>query len=72
MKIVLGIDAIKYPLTGIGRYVYELAKGFRSLAEIEKIFFLKDSQIHADWKLSDSSAHVGTPKPIKCPNHDLI
>ena len=64
MKIVLGIDAIKYPLTGIGRYAYELAKGFRSLAEIEKIVFLKDSQIHADLKLSESSAHVA-PNSIK-------
>ena len=64
MKIVLDIDAIKYPLTGIGRYAYELAKGFQSIAEIEKIFFLKDSQIHADLKLSESSAHVA-PNSIK-------
>ena len=65
MKIVLGIDAIKYPLTGIGRYAYELAKGFQSLADIEKIFFLKESQIHADLKLLESTAHVDKPKPIK-------
>lgn len=65
MKIVLGIDAIKYPLTGIGRYAYELAKGFQSLADIEKIFFLKESQIHADLKLLESTAHVEKPKPIK-------
>ena len=65
MKIVLGIDAIKYPLTGIGRYAYELAKGFQSLADIEKIFFLKESQIHADLKLLESIAHVDKPKPIK-------
>ena len=64
MKIVLGIDAIKYPLTGIGRYAYELAKGFQSLADIEKIFFLNESQIHADLKLLESTAHVEKPKPL--------
>lgn len=27
MKVLLSIDALKYPLTGIGRYTYELATG---------------------------------------------
>ena len=65
MKIVLGIDAIKYPLTGIGRYAFELAKGFQPLADIEKIFFLKESQIHSDLKLLESTSHPEKPKPIK-------
>ncbi len=29
MKVILGVDAISQPLTGIGRYAYELAAGLR-------------------------------------------
>jgi alpha-1,3-rhamnosyl/mannosyltransferase len=42
-----------------------LAKGFQPLADIEKIFFLKDSQIHSDLKLLESTSHLEKPKPIK-------
>lgn len=65
MKVVLGIDVIKYPLTGIGRYAFELAKGFQSISDIEKIFFLKESQIYADMNISESLVNLETPKPIK-------
>ena len=26
MKVILSIDAVRFPLTGIGRYTYELAR----------------------------------------------
>jgi alpha-1,3-rhamnosyl/mannosyltransferase len=45
MEVVLGVDAIKYPLTGIGRYAYELAKGLQFSSNIEKLYFLKGVQI---------------------------
>lgn len=30
MKVVLSVDPVKFPLTGIGRYTHELGKGLRS------------------------------------------
>jgi glycosyltransferase involved in cell wall biosynthesis len=45
MKVILGIDAIKYPLTGIGRYVYELAKGLQSRTSNENLYFLKNRKL---------------------------
>lgn len=29
MKLILSVDAVRFPLTGIGRYVYELARGLQ-------------------------------------------
>ncbi|WP_148051540.1 glycosyltransferase family 4 protein [Atlantibacter hermannii] len=41
MKIIFGTDAIKYPLTGIGRYAYELANNLSKSSEISELLFLK-------------------------------
>ena len=40
MKVILSLDSIRYPLTGIGRYAYELAKGMSARSEISHIKFL--------------------------------
>lgn len=45
MKVVLSIDAIRFPLTGIGRYTVELAQQLNSLPQIEKLHFLLGDQI---------------------------
>src|SRR3546814_19539352 len=38
MKLVLSVDSVKYPLTGIGRYTYELASRLLSRrSEIDEI-----------------------------------
>lgn len=39
MKVILSVDAIKFPLTGIGRYSYELAKQLQLQNNIELLFF---------------------------------
>lgn len=39
MKVILSIDAIKFPLTGIGRYNYELAKQLSLMSDLELSFF---------------------------------
>ena len=39
MKIILSTDPIKFPLTGIGRYTYELAKGLQK-ENLEDLLFL--------------------------------
>lgn len=41
MKVIFGTDSIKYPLTGIGRYAYELAKCLSKSSEISELLFLK-------------------------------
>lgn len=47
MKVILGTDPIKYPLTGIGRYTYELAKALqlREGVDIDELLFLKGRHI---------------------------
>ena len=39
MKVVLSVDPVKFPLTGIGRYTYELGKGLQS-EMLESLRFL--------------------------------
>ena len=58
MKIVLGIDAIKYPLTGIGRYAYELARGLQCSSDIEKLYFLKGVQIQTNLELIEATPNI--------------
>ena len=40
MKLAFAIDAIFPPLTGIGRYAYELANRLPQVAEIDELRFL--------------------------------
>ena len=40
MKVILSIDAVRFPLTGIGRYTYELAKHLKEIAEVKDLKFL--------------------------------
>lgn len=48
MKVIFGTDIIKYPLTGIGRYAFELANCLAGSPEISELLFLHGR------KLSDS------------------
>ena len=41
MKVIFGTDSIKYPLTGIGRYAYELAQYLSKSSDISELLFLK-------------------------------
>ena len=61
MKIVLGIDAIKYPLTGIGRYAYELALGLQSHADIEEILFLNNLKFETLISIPAQPVHESIP-----------
>lgn len=47
MKVIFGTDPIKYPLTGIGWYAYELAKSLQSLegSALSELLFLQGRQI---------------------------
>lgn len=37
MKVILSIDPVRFPLTGIGRYTFELARHLKSLPQIEEL-----------------------------------
>lgn len=37
MNVILSIEAVRFPLTGIGRYSYELAKGLMASDEIDQL-----------------------------------
>ncbi len=58
MEVLLGIDAIKYPLTGIGRYAYELAKGLKFSSDVEKLKFLKGGAIQTNIELDNVTTHL--------------
>ncbi|WP_392431550.1 glycosyltransferase family 4 protein [Yersinia sp. HM-2024] len=45
MKVIFGTDPIKYPLTGIGRYAYELANCLNESPEISELSFLQGHKL---------------------------
>jgi len=58
MEVLLGIDAIKYPLTGIGRYAYELAKGLQFSSDIKTLHFLRGEQIQTNSELIEATFNI--------------
>ncbi|MFZ2162808.1 MAG: glycosyltransferase family 1 protein [Sideroxyarcus sp.] len=48
MKIILSIDTIKYPLTGTGRYTYELIRQLESMGDISSLRYFRG------WKVTDA------------------
>lgn len=64
MKVILSVDPIKFPLTGIGRYTYELSRGLQQ-KELENLLLMRwgrlltepptsytGDQVKANWLLS--------------------
>lgn len=45
MKLIFSVDPVKYPLTGIGRYTYELARCLMQSQDIDELSFLHGSKI---------------------------
>ena len=39
MKVILSVDSVRFPLTGIGRYTYELAKQLKEQEDLELLLF---------------------------------
>ncbi|MDO9424803.1 MAG: glycosyltransferase family 1 protein [Methylobacter sp.] len=39
MKVILSIDPVRFPLTGIGRYTFELARHLKKISQIERLRF---------------------------------
>ncbi|MEF3168421.1 MAG: glycosyltransferase family 4 protein [Deltaproteobacteria bacterium] len=45
MRVILSVDPVRWPLTGIGRYTYELSLRLPDIPEIEGIRFLKGGRL---------------------------
>ena len=43
MKVIISVDSVKFPLTGIGRYAYELAKQIQLQPDLELFLFANGS-----------------------------
>ena len=72
MKLIFSLDPMLMSLTGIGRYTYELAKGFRNSSLLEKVRFqfllgwVDDPQTLIDKYHSNDKAHPASPgSPLK-------
>lgn len=72
LKVILATDAIRRPLTGIGRYAYELAKGLQNHPDVEDLKLLHRIR----WcSHPDDLMGVLTPPSaatLHRPNHPLI
>jgi alpha-1,3-rhamnosyl/mannosyltransferase len=47
MNVLFGADAIRYPLTGIGRYAYELGSRLPGATGIESVRYFRDGGVHS-------------------------
>ncbi|WP_406704610.1 glycosyltransferase family 4 protein [Sodalis sp.] len=59
MKIMFATDAIKYPLTGIGRYALELVHQLERMPEVEELRFFNRLQVQTS--LPDYSPALASP-----------
>ncbi len=52
MRVILSTDPVKFPLTGIGRYTFELARGLQA-ARLDDLQFLHGIQLRSTLPLPD-------------------
>ena len=66
-KIILSVDAVKYPLTGIGRYAYELSRHLSDVDDIDELLFMRGSKISSvkPEALSDSGGNVSRSMNVR-------
>ena len=55
MRVVLSIDPVKFPLTGIGRYTFELARGLQA-KHLDDLQFLRGIHLQSTLPLPDNSS----------------
>ncbi|CAI2415505.1 Glycogen synthase [Serratia ficaria] len=56
MKVIFGTDPIKYPLTGIGRYAYELASCLKESSDISELLFLQGRNLSRQIPIAKESS----------------
>ncbi|AUQ24167.1 glycosyltransferase family 4 protein [Dickeya zeae] len=58
MKVIVSTDSIKYPLTGVGRYTFELIQALQKLNALDEMLFLKKMTIRNEILFSEGK-HKG-------------
>ena len=48
MKVIIDANPISFPLTGIGRYTYELARELQRIQDISSLLFLRGHQLSSE------------------------
>src|SRR5690606_19696445 len=59
LKVVLSIDPIRFPLTGIGRYTYELARALQQTG-LESLQFLRRNRLQQALPMPDDAHPMAT------------
>src|SRR5690606_41424398 len=59
LKVVLSIDPIRFPLTGIGRYTYELARALQQTG-LERLQFLRRNRLQQALPMPDDAHPMAT------------
>ena len=60
MNVVLSFDSIKFPLTGIGRYIDELAKNRKVNSQIESLRLLSGHRLVSELPAPERSSQTGS------------
>lgn len=55
MRVIFNVESVRFPLTGIGRYAYELACGLQQQAEIEELRFFASGRFVPELPAGDSA-----------------
>jgi glycosyltransferase involved in cell wall biosynthesis len=64
LKVVLSVDQVQFPLTGIGRYAYELALGLQKTG-INKLKFLRGTRIQTTLASPSDTAPLSQLSQLK-------
>ncbi|WP_343551226.1 glycosyltransferase family 1 protein [Pantoea sp.] len=65
MKVIISSDPIKFPLTGIGRYTYELIMAFQKLKSFEDVKYLNGYTVVNDFNSNHGVASVNSSSSLK-------
>lgn len=65
MKVILSIDPVRFPLTGIGRYTFELARQLKKMSQIEQLLFFSGHHFVDDLPKPRQSAEPTSSTPAK-------
>jgi alpha-1,3-rhamnosyl/mannosyltransferase len=61
MKVILSVEPIRYPLTGIGRYTLELARNLSQLRDVEELRYFSEAQFVDDLPDGAQAAQASAP-----------
>lgn len=69
MKVILSIDPVRFPLTGIGRYTFELARQLGNMPQVERLLFAGRRLVR---DLPDAAQSAGPGSPASAGFRQLV